>query len=639
VLQVEQALHGYLDGHRLLASSVDIPSSIRGELLVLTDLSGPRAVPGFSTYLTGYPVAEMAMFAIARTWLAEELPRPGCVWTHTLLVPWASLRTLGAGDLVRLHRRPKIQEGFEGFSIALEVEAQGLPTTRAYPLAPQVLSSLYSHLTASWIEADASGGDLEELLLAIWDQQWPALRRVFTFSSGSIGPRRIHDRLLDLQVVPADNSSSWLRTEARRIGPSSRRADWADLAAQDLVRPGRFREFLQAARTSKRTEYGILATAFEAIQDVETAKGLHDVLGNLREEYGDALPRVVGPLLQSQQWSSQDLVTGLLTWPGLDLALLKASKITTLIRHASKGESYDPWSIGRAAMSAADPNVRQAVLKAIAGQISPADLLERADDDRDLILSVIDARPELAAATQIWQTSVETRRSIVGVLMSRPRDGDAVSKLLRSAVAALSTESVISLARTWPAEAISAIVSAIRERKLSPDDAREYKQLLRSNASTVATALTSADQRDDDILTFLADNAIDPIGILSPWVAWAERQGCGSLPPRRAAFLMHLALTAPDAGAPQLLACVFDHVHDLAALDAIPERAWALIEPDLPHIGAFRDWDRCERIRRGAALASRRGRWSEDDFLRITSDPRVRRRLRELRYESPFDRG
>src|SRR5689334_13568298 len=89
--ELHQCLHGYSDGHRLLACSTTLTEEAQAALLVLTDL--PDGVPssGFQPFLTGYPLQGTSFFALARTWAAPELPRPGCVWTHTLLIPFPEL--------------------------------------------------------------------------------------------------------------------------------------------------------------------------------------------------------------------------------------------------------------------------------------------------------------------------------------------------------------------------------------------------------------------------------------------------------------------------------------------------------------------------------------------------------------------
>src|SRR5438128_673752 len=82
----EQALHGYDSGHRLLSSSVSFIPSDERSTLIMSDLSGPRLVEGFTEYITAYPLPSRKYYAIAKTWYASEMERPGCVWTHTLLI-------------------------------------------------------------------------------------------------------------------------------------------------------------------------------------------------------------------------------------------------------------------------------------------------------------------------------------------------------------------------------------------------------------------------------------------------------------------------------------------------------------------------------------------------------------------------
>ena len=78
-ITLNQTLHGYSDGHQLLASSIDLTSDQQALLLVMTDLSGPAFRSGFESYLTGYPLQNSGQYCFARTWFAPEMPRPGCV--------------------------------------------------------------------------------------------------------------------------------------------------------------------------------------------------------------------------------------------------------------------------------------------------------------------------------------------------------------------------------------------------------------------------------------------------------------------------------------------------------------------------------------------------------------------------------
>src|ERR1700726_1813340 len=109
---VQQTVHGYFEGHRLLASSVRLPKDAERLVLLLSDLSGSTGGEQFDPYLTGYPVESAGYYALARTWPAPEMSRPGCVWTHTLLISEELLSGLIRPEsLLDLFRRPSHASG------------------------------------------------------------------------------------------------------------------------------------------------------------------------------------------------------------------------------------------------------------------------------------------------------------------------------------------------------------------------------------------------------------------------------------------------------------------------------------------------------------------------------------------------
>jgi hypothetical protein len=74
-----------------------------------------------------------------------------------------------------------------------------------------------------------------------------------------------------------------------------------------------------------------------------------------------------------------------------------------------------------------------------------------------------------------------------------------------------------------------------------------------------------------------------------------------------AAFLLvALALRARDAIAAPLLARGFFPVYDALASGHYSSDSWLLIAPELPHLGAWREWDRCKKLRKAV-----RGRLSQ----------------------------
>jgi len=104
---IHQFLHGYSDGHRVIEGSLKLPNDVARLILRMSDLSGSSVVKGFEHYLTGYPLDSINGYALAMTWYASEMPRPGSVWTHTLVLPVQTMAAIPSlGSLIRLFKRP-----------------------------------------------------------------------------------------------------------------------------------------------------------------------------------------------------------------------------------------------------------------------------------------------------------------------------------------------------------------------------------------------------------------------------------------------------------------------------------------------------------------------------------------------------
>lgn len=85
--QIHQTLHGYADGHKLLASSIDLDNNIKNILLSESDSPGQEFHYAEKECFTGYSLVEHGYYIFSKTWVAKEINRPGCVWTHSFLIP------------------------------------------------------------------------------------------------------------------------------------------------------------------------------------------------------------------------------------------------------------------------------------------------------------------------------------------------------------------------------------------------------------------------------------------------------------------------------------------------------------------------------------------------------------------------
>lgn len=200
---VHQALHGYNDGHRLISSSLTIEPPDARVMLVMSDLSGPGLKPSPDGYLTGYPLEKTGRYVLARTWAAPEMPRPGCVWTHSLIIENADLaRLMSVQCLLDALHRPNGANAHTHYGVEIPLSPKLNPSPiENTERVEAVLQALYTRPANQILVEAAQSSDDEQIALAIWMQQWPRLRRSFGFCTFSGMDRSGKGVSLDLQFV------------------------------------------------------------------------------------------------------------------------------------------------------------------------------------------------------------------------------------------------------------------------------------------------------------------------------------------------------------------------------------------------------------------------------------------------------
>jgi hypothetical protein len=222
--EIDHALFGYAEGHRQLASTIRLPSQDMYHLGAASDLASDVRLDPAKSYLTGLPLVESQRYALIRTWAAPEMPRPGCVWSHVLLLDEEILATqLDMSIFLSLFRNPKeVDRGFYSGSLLLNADGPTLlpsHTPRA-DLISEIVGPYYSH-EPIFLSSSAGADALEAAIAAVWSQQWPRLRMEFSFRTAQIGSRRRRSSKYDVQVALSDASDDIVRS------------DWVDAATAD----------------------------------------------------------------------------------------------------------------------------------------------------------------------------------------------------------------------------------------------------------------------------------------------------------------------------------------------------------------------------------------------------------------------
>lgn len=479
---VHQALYGYGRGHGLLASSLPIDSRETRELRTVTDM----AFDGSSqSYLTCLPVEPLRMQALIRTWPARDAPRPGSVWSHVLLIEYVDLGEMSnMQSLPDLFRAPSVDATGTVDVVAYQSPLTFSPRAVGREVSPATrnaqLAIWATYGRTSQLVVTPEPGAFEPVLLALWEQQWPRLRRSFRF--------RTRYR------VSADHTTAFSPQVVERLERSQQATDvppdapsWVSLLAHDLDTPNaELRQFLRkyGAEAAGADAMPPLVRTHQALRDesapadiIELALRAFPREGDMRTLKADLLGDATSfPGLWSQ---TEPQRLSLLFDPGSELGAtldefavpqrlealwasdaVSATKLTS--KHYSEGVSS--WSL--------------ALAVAAARYADPDSLTELATSHPGLVLETLNSRPELVSAPPLWSTAVS--RAIVLDLLgeaSSAQRWSVLNELTQRGDVAAASELLGQEPHLWWA-ALLAEAEQVDQGLRSPDRAAELLETL-----------------------------------------------------------------------------------------------------------------------------------------------------------------
>lgn len=216
---IHQALFGYSNGHHLISSSTSFNNKTLKILETLSDLTGTTISTDFDGYLTGYSLPEEKIYVISKTWFANEMPRPGCVWTHSLIIPFntheAQLQSINFDTLftrpnislpnyIEFYSNP-IKLNFDG-NLSIYNNINSLSKLSYDCLSLIIENSEPIIITAN--KCDLYNYALEEIIKCMGI----SFIKDISFCTGAFSLRIMGETTFTIQIVPQSISKSKLRT-------------------------------------------------------------------------------------------------------------------------------------------------------------------------------------------------------------------------------------------------------------------------------------------------------------------------------------------------------------------------------------------------------------------------------------------
>ncbi len=674
VFQLNQVLHGYADGHRELQSSMKLPAQTARILQVNSDLSGSSISRGFEAYLTGYPLPEINSYAFAKTWYAPEMPRPGCVWTHTLLINNTHLAHMAdLALLCQLFSRPLSKDNWRRYEQTIEFSpstskraASAVVDHNLQRSSTELLCALYEFWNYPVFVAATSSQEYEAAVLAIWSQQWPRMRRSFKFCTGSLSNRKFDGASFDLQIIPSTlviaierdaPTSKILRAFAKDLTKGNGRdtcndnaADaWLQSAAADLEVRSPLRDFLWRFGSDQREDRGTfkrLAEIYACVLMPQTGEAsLEDLLllvGSHFPNQNEALH------LKQALFGGNEFQKEFIRVNASELELL--SCLITTSSHAPLDPSS--LSIRKRARLLYEEHPKDATRLAsdvLAGEITPfgeeylTGVCESITVQDALVLTVrnpglfpliVRSNPKLFTERVIWQGSIDLQREIFDIVA---HDAKASDQFLNSLIPILLEVGSDNLADDIEAKlgsdtTVRAILDWLNEtsenglQTITP----KWQQILSKHSTSVLDWILQAGLNGAKVSPLaLAARTLDPH---DPSVVHADAnlwlnlaRGAQELrePIRIQAmsFLLALGFNNPPPSGVEIVSHSFPYVHYAARRNRLAYTDWRLLQHQAPSVSFWRGWDKCERLRYALVERFIRLQWPEEYFLKAVRDP------------------
>lgn len=630
-VKINHTYHGYSDGHKLLETTLNLSKESEKIMLIMSDMSGPSMVQGFESYITGYPLQNEELYAIARTWYAPEMKRPGCVWTHTLLINFKDLGEID-NNVLSLFVRPSYDVGNkpELETSLVDMFSDNLDNMVPLVFAAPLIEALYSSVEKPVIIPALESRQYEALIMAIWNQQWSSLKKSFYFCTGAIANRKIGSRIFDLQVVPfmrlndlrrelptaaiidmnfiQRDIPEWVRQAVNDLGKDSNNSfsDFLDEFADD-VRGGRSafallaRMFLDIGKVRSHELYlndltYIFSKNFPTAQDARKLKSA--IYGSEGEDKPSFLPYL----------HESELLQELATTTHYQIF---DSKVLNIHRRAKKLWKNDRTTAKKLLFSLMRGNLNalgEEFLKGLSEGFEPFEISEFAENKNTLVYVFARLNPNLATSSQFWGLIKGKEHDVLDVIdnntLTQGSKMGITKAILNAGVKGLATKVELCFKK----EAVEALLDWINE---TPDRAYglspEWKYLIKKHPQiTLAWLTNTIDPREYVIyliITLLNPNSTDVIKEgASIWLNLAQKMG-GELSEeariKTMAFLLALSFNNPKDGSDELVALSFEIVHDATANNKLGYHFWQYLETHLPSLGWWRNWDKCERLRQG----------------------------------------
>jgi len=560
------------------------------------------------------------------------------VWTQSLLIRVEDLPRISNFDhLNTLFRRPGDPVDFEGYEQQVVMDLSFGPVPRLPTEGRAVLRGIYGSDKRVVIPSETSDY-FEPLILAIFEQQWPRLRRNFRFCTGALSLR---DTEFDVSVSPPEVthavSDTGLVISEKALQTPEREDDWLEIASRDLAlrqRRSEFREFLWrfgADTTDGRAAFRPLTEVFSVLSSEDDGFRGEKLLSAANYFYPTPVQavRLKGELFgrggrfASRVGSEGDLLRLIVTHP--NASALPDTAMDLFARSAGLAAD-DPPTATEIAIMASELGGENAD-RFLEGYFSregwPGDSLK--DMPAILLFRLIGRHPDLVERPAVWSRR-DSVSLVVRLLPALSTDASAMRRTLSAMAEAGAWDAVLLVLRNLGERAAADLFAFIDASPDGPITLPDPLIAELAERQDTWSALAGREALGPRSLRLLSSE-LDPrsfhvrrLGI-EHWAKLLDTPATFENATRQLrswVFCLSLGLSSDSKNASPLVRASFKFVYDAGVKNALQGRLWQALEPHLAWYSP--SWDKCARLVRSVAKAYYDRSWSAQDMLETFSN-------------------
>jgi hypothetical protein len=629
-MKLDHCLFGYDDGHRLIASSLPLGE----ELSLLTELSdlAPGTIFGDSDgYWTGLPVASLGRYILMRTWPAPEMSRPGCVWTHALLIEPSYLELIEDLSILKsLVVRPFKSADTGFYRKKIDVEFSNISSVtelQSDVIVRRLILSLYGNLSSP-IEIN-SPGELDAPLFSVWSQQWPRLRRNFRFQTAAAHAIKRGDAVIRFDatalLVSQDKASKQERMQ---------NADWLSTAVSDALdgEKGSLRSFLWRYGSDVRRQRG----SFKPLVDLNILDHSNDIYS---EKKVVEIVSTSFPELSDAMCLKQDLINGEVV-PSAHINLIKHMLSNDYLSNYFP----EPTEIGLVKLKKLWPlqadDVLQIINSSVCSQvriskiISTA-LIEAIETKEFWLLSTLypDIRREMVKNRPEFLFESEyclDDNALTDLIPAIPSDACGVCEFINALLKRESSKLIDCIFEYFPDVSSFAVIYELNKHHQTISE--NWKKVLMQHPEILlrdkVMGLVSRTSLLLDFAHTLGMRSAKVINAgITPWyqaLLNSEDDVSGDDAEIFGCFLLVLACKKNEECGPNIIENYYNLVHKRILNSKLSTKASELLYPSLPDIGWLWNWDHGQRFRIFVAKTYIKYQWSPESFSMLAKNKKGR---------------